>query len=141
MPDLRIHGVVVPGSAIRFRTSRSSGPGGQNVNKLDTRVDVLLDLAAIPGLTAEQRTLLEHRLASRIDRTGVLHVSSQRHRSQWQNKQQAIERLVELLDAALTIQRSRTSTKPTAASLRRRVETKRRRSQTKSMRRRPLQDE
>ncbi len=96
---------------------------------------------AIVGLTSEQRALVERRLASRIDRTGVLHVSSQRHRSQWQNKQQAIERLLELLEEALTVQRARTSTKPTVASLRRRVESKRRRSQTKSLRRRPANED
>lgn len=134
-------GIAVPASALRFRTSRSSGPGGQNVNKLDTRVEVILDVDAIPGLTDDQRALLQGRLASRLDRTGALHVVSQRYRSQWQNKQAALERLVELLEDALTPERERRATRPTNASVRRRREHKRRLANKKSFRRRPSRDD
>ena len=111
------------------------------MNKLDTRVEVILEVESILGLTDDQRTLLQKRLASRLDRTGALHVVSQRHRSQWQNKLAALERLVELLETALTPERERRATRPTKASVRRRHEHKRNLASKKSSRRRPSRDD
>ncbi|MEK6650957.1 MAG: alternative ribosome rescue aminoacyl-tRNA hydrolase ArfB, partial [Bacteroidota bacterium] len=141
MPEVRVAGILIPTSSLRFRTARSSGPGGQNVNKLDTRVEVVLEVESIPGLTHDQRALLQKRLGSRLDRTGALHVISQRHRSQWQNKVAALERLVELLETALTPERERRATRPTKASVRRRHAHKRNLANKKSSRRRPAHDD
>lgn len=129
--------IVLPPAAVRFRTSRSSGPGGQNVNKLDTRVEVIVDLDAMPALTESERGVIRQRLRSRLDRDGHLCVVSQRSRSQWQNRQTALERAAELIHDALTPRTPRVPTRPTSTSRHKRVESKRRRSGIKSNRRRP----
>lgn len=122
-------------SELRFRTSRSSGPGGQHVNTSDTRVELLFDLENSPSLGPRQRARLREKLASRIDGRGVLHLSSSVHRSQAQNRREVVERLQELLAEALRRPRPRKATRPTAASRRRRKEAKQRRSQRKRERR------
>src|SRR5262245_23694844 len=89
---------------VRFEYSRSSGPGGQHVNKVETRVTLLFDLVATTDLTAEQKARVRERLAARINREGLLRVVSQRHRSREQNRQAALERFAELIEAALRVE-------------------------------------
>lgn len=133
--------VRIPLSELRFRTSRSSGPGGQNVNKLETRVELLFDVAHSPALSNEQREHILLNLDSRIDGEGVLHISSQRSRSQWENKQGTIEKLVSLLREALKVRKKRVKTSPTRGSNETRVQRKKRHSQKKKLRKVNLGDE
>jgi ribosome-associated protein len=133
--------VELPVAELRFRTSRSSGPGGQNVNKLETRVELLFDVAHSPSLSAEQRERILLNLASRIDGEGVLHISSQRSRSQWENKQGTIEKLVSLLREALKVRKKRVKTAPTRGSNETRVQRKKKHSQKKKLRKVHLGDE
>ncbi len=120
---------------LTFRTSRSSGPGGQNVNKLNTRVAVLFDVAGAPGLSEEQKQQVRSRLSTRIDKQGVLQVVSQRHRSQEANRQAAVERLQELLREALTPEPIRRRTRVPAGARERRLQEKKRRGMLKQQRR------
>ncbi|HKI82804.1 MAG TPA: alternative ribosome rescue aminoacyl-tRNA hydrolase ArfB [Candidatus Krumholzibacteria bacterium] len=122
-------------SELRFRTSRSGGPGGQHVNTSDTQVELLFDVAKSDSLGPRQRARLLEKLSSRLDGRGVLHLSSSAHRSQTQNRHEVVRRLQELLTEALRRPRPRKATRPTAASRRRRKEAKRRRSQRKRERR------
>jgi len=123
--------VVLPLSEVRFRTSRSSGPGGQHAQKSETRVEALLDVEASEALTETQKRRV-------IGRAGpVLRAIAQDERSQARNRELAIERLVEQLRSALRVDRRRVPTKPTAASKERRLEQKRHRSRTKRLRRMP----
>src|SRR3954454_22965189 len=87
----------IPEEEVTFTTSRSGGPGGQNVNKLETRVTLRFDLAGSTVLSEEQKARLRERLATRITKDGVLHVTSQRHRTQGANREAAVERFAELL--------------------------------------------
>jgi ribosome-associated protein len=132
-PDL-----ALPDEEISFTTSRSGGPGGQNVNKLETRVTVRFDLAGSPSLSEEQRARLRERLATRITKDGVLHVTSQRHRSQMANRDAAIERFVELVGEALREEVPRKKTRPSRAAKARRLDEKRRRSGRKRERAAPI---
>lgn len=126
--------VRVPVSDLHFRTSRSSGPGGQNVNKLETRVELLFDVASSRTFSSEQRERILLNLASRIDGKGVLHISSQQSRSQWENKQKTIEKLVSLLRDALKVRKKRMKTAPTRSSNENRVQRKKKHSQKKKLR-------
>ena len=119
---------------LTFRTSRSSGPGGQNVNKLNTRVTVLFDVSHSPSLSDEQRRLIVSKLSTRMDRRGVLHVVSQKHRSQEANRRAAVERLQQLLREALTPVPIRRKTKVPAAARQRRLDEKKLRGRLKSRR-------
>ena len=123
--------VALPLSEVRFRTSRSSGPGGQHAQKSETRVEALFDVEASDTLTEMQK----RRVIARAGPT--LRAIAQDERSQARNRELAVERLVEQLRAALRVERRRVATKPTAASSERRLEEKRRRSQTKRLRRMP----
>jgi ribosome-associated protein len=123
--------VVVPVGEIELRFSRSSGPGGQHAQKSETRVEALFDVEASTALTDVQKRRV-------VARAGpVLRAVAQDERSQWRNRELAVERLVEQLRAALRVRRRRVATKPSAASVERRLERKRRRSATKRMRRAP----
>ena len=93
--------LAIPDEEVSFVTSRSGGPGGQNVNKLETRVTLRFDLAASPSLTDEQKSRLRERLATRITRAGILHVTSQKHRTQAENREAAVARFAELLREGL----------------------------------------
>ena len=128
-------------SELRFRTSRSSGPGGQNVNKLETRVELLFDVIHSPSFNDDQKVVLIAALGSRIDAEGVLHLSSQASRSQWENKQLVIERLVQVLRGALKVRKKRVKTAPSRASRARRVESKKKHSQKKKLRKVSLHHE
>jgi ribosome-associated protein len=135
---VRIHSrLEIPDGELRFVTSRSSGPGGQNVNKVETRVTLLFDTAGSPTLSEDQRRRIAERLAGRIGRDGVLRVTAQRHRSQSANRELVVERFRELLREALARRKPRRPTRPSAAAERRRLEEKRRRSEVKRRRRGP----
>jgi ribosome-associated protein len=123
--------VLLPLAEIDFRFSRSSGPGGQHANRSETRVEALFDVESSRALTAVQKRRV-------VARTGpTIRAVAQDERSQWRNRELAVERIAEQLRAALKVERRRKPTKPTAASRERRLEDKRRRSETKRMRRAP----
>jgi ribosome-associated protein len=113
--------VTLQDDELSFVASRSSGPGGQNVNKVSTRVTVLLDVAASPGLTDEHKRRIRERLATRVSAEGVLRVSSQRERSQSANREAAEARLIELLREALAEQPPRRPTRVPRAARERRI--------------------
>ena len=131
----------IPDAELSFATARSSGPGGQNVNKVETRVTLLFDVDGSSSLGESQKRRLRQRLATRINKHGVLRVTSQRHRTQAANRQAATERFVELVGGALRRRRRRRATGPSAAARARRLDDKRRRSRLKARRRRPGADD
>lgn len=110
---------------VQFQTSRSGGSGGQHVNKVETKVTLLFDLEAATPFSAEEKERLRTRLASRLQGDGLLQVSSQETRSQFRNKEIALEKLAGLLTGALKIEKPRKATKPSRASMQRRLEAKR----------------
>ena len=126
--------VRIPLSELDFRFSRSSGPGGQHVQKSSTRVELLFDVARSPSLDDEQRARVLGRLAGHVDSEGVLHLASQSERSQWRNRQEVVARFQELMRRALARRKRRRATSPTAASKEKRLEQKRHRSQVKRQR-------
>ena len=128
-------GLVLPASAIAIRFSRSGGPGGQNVNKVETKAEVLFDLAGTTLLGPADRARAMARLASRLTKEGVLAVACDRTRHRERNLREALERMGELLRAAILPPRPRRPTRPTRASMERRLEEKRRRSARKRDRR------
>jgi ribosome-associated protein len=114
---------------------RSSGPGGQNVNKLATAVQLRFDVRGSPSLPAEVRARLERLAGTRMTRDGVLIIIAQRHRTQARNREDALERLVELVSRAAVAPRLRRPTRPTAAARKRRVQAKKHRAGVKRLRR------
>jgi ribosome-associated protein len=130
-----IPGVVIPAAELRWRFSRSSGPGGQNVNTTDSRVELLFDLAATPSLPPHLQTRALRRLEGRLVE-GCVVIASSEHRSQWQNRVAAQRRLVELLQAAIKPPPPpRRATKPTRGSVQRRLAAKKQRGAVKQQRR------
>ncbi|HMI28725.1 MAG TPA: alternative ribosome rescue aminoacyl-tRNA hydrolase ArfB [Gaiellaceae bacterium] len=123
--------VVLPLAEVSFRFSRSSGPGGQHAQKSETRVEALFDVESSGALTDVQKRRV-------ISRAGpVLRAVAQDERSQARNRELALERLVDQLRRALRVERKRVPTKPSAAARERRLEQKRRRSDTKRLRKPP----
>jgi ribosome-associated protein len=123
--------VLLPLAEVQLRFSRSSGPGGQHANTSETRVEASLDVEASSALTEAQKRRVTAKAGP------VLRAVAQDERSQLRNRELAVERLVEQLRQALKVERRRVATKPTAASRERRLESKRRRSETKKLRRPP----
>lgn len=129
--------VVIPAAELTWRFSRSSGPGGQSVNTTDSRVELLFDVGSSRALPRAWRERALTRLAGRLD-AGVLRVVADEERSQYRNRQAALRRLAEVLDAATAPPpRPRRPTRPTRASVERRLEAKRRHGQRKRDRRPP----
>ncbi len=126
--------VAIPEREIELRFSRSSGPGGQHAQKSETRVEALFDVEASGALSDVQKRRV-------IAKAGpVLRAIAQDERSQWRNRELAIERVVESLREALRVERKRRPTKPSKAARERRLEGKRRRATVKRLRRRPGED-
>src|SRR6187401_2172330 len=127
-------GVEIPDTALEFIASRSGGPGGQNVNKVSSRITLRFDLEHTTALTADQRQRVRQKLSSRISSEGVLQISSQRTRSQDLNREDAVARFAELLRGALHEDKARVKTKATRSSREERLKEKRIRTSVKQAR-------
>ncbi len=126
--------LYLPRAELAFRASRSGGPGGQHVNTSSTRVELLWNVAASPTLTEPQRARILEKLANRINSEGELLLAASESRSQHQNREAAVERLADLLREALHVPKARRKTRPPRAAHERRLESKKRRSETKRLR-------
>lgn len=128
-------GLTIPAADLTERFARSSRPGGQSVNTTDTKVQLSIDLAATEALSPTQRDRVLQNLASRLDGT-VLTVTASEQRSQLSNRKAARERMASMIRGALAPATPRRKTKPSRASVRRRLDAKHQRSAVKAMRRR-----
>jgi ribosome-associated protein len=129
------HGIVIEDREINIESIRASGPGGQNVNKVATAIRLRYDVRGSASLPLDVRVRLIRLAGKRIDDDGFLMIHARRFRTQESNRKDAIERLVELIDRACECPKPRRATKPTTGSKERRLETKRRRGETKDRRR------
>jgi ribosome-associated protein len=126
MPDIRVNDrVLVPDAAIESKAVRSSGPGGQNVNKLATKIQMWVDLGRVIGFVGDEPMRVREFLKSRLDGDGRLLVSSQETRDQARNREDCVAKVAGLIRAALIRPKVRRATKPTRASKERRFEAKR----------------
>lgn len=122
---------------LKFSTSRSSGPGGQNVNKTNSKVTIAFDVANSQVLTEEEKQILLQKLSNKLTTENVLILSSQEKRSQLENKEVVLAKLDQLLKKAFEKKKARKATKPTKSSARKRVDTKKQHSEKKKWRQRP----
>ena len=141
MPNIITDHIPIDDSELEFSAIHASGPGGQNVNKLASAVQLRFDVLHSPSLPDDVRLRLIKLAGRRINNQGVLVIVARQYRTQEQNKQEALRRLENMLQKASRPPKPRHKTKPTLASKQRRLETKRRRSQTKIMRRKYSGDE
>ncbi len=130
-------GLSIDECELAFAFTRASGPGGQNVNKVETAVEVRFDMTHSPSLPEEVKRRLAQKAGARLTKAGVLVVSSQTYRTQEQNRRAAVERLRRLIAAALAEPKRRIKTRPTLASRVKRLEAKAGRGETKRLRREP----
>ena len=131
------HGIRVPAAALTMRAVRASGPGGQNVNKVASKVDLRVDLDAIEGLADAARERLRALARHRLDADGRLWITSQATRDQGRNLDDAREKVRALVTAALAEPKRRRPSRPSAAARERRIESKKRRGVVKRLRGRP----
>lgn len=131
----------VPEDEIDFRATRSGGPGGQHVNRRATRVEASWNVRLSAALTGEEKERVLEKLASRIDKDGVLRVVADDERSQHRNKELAKERLQDLVARALRVPKRRKKTRPPKSAAEKRLETKSRRGQVKKLRKPPAPEE
>ena len=124
-------GISIPEDEVHFTASRSGGPGGQNVNKVSSRVTLIFHVRASAALSDDQKRRISQKLATRINKEGELRIISQRTRSQEMNRTDAIERFAELIRRALTPERPRVKTRVPAAAHERRIEKKKKRTLVK----------
>lgn len=134
--------ISIPEEELTFTASRSGGPGGQHVNKVSSKITLWFDLVNSPSLSPDDKELIASRLGNRIDKDGILRVVSQSTRSQLSNRELAVERFVELLQAALKREPPRKKTRASKAAKERRLEEKKQRSRIKRERSRsmPVED-
>lgn len=125
----------IPLAELEFRFAASSGPGGQHVNKTETKAILLFDVAHSPSLNEAQRTRLMQKLANKLDKNGVLQLQVQESRSQVQNKETAVSRFQQLLAQALKRPKPRRKTTPSPAAREKRLQEKKQHSQKKQNRR------
>lgn len=122
---------------LRFKTARSSGPGGQNVNKVESKVELYWNVLQSTVLDEDEKALIIEKLINRINKDGELILSAQTNRSQLRNKEEVILRFYVLLNAALKKQKPRKVTKPSRASVQRRIDRKKKIAQNKKLRQKP----
>jgi ribosome-associated protein len=127
-------GLVVPAREIKFRFARSGGPGGQNVNKVESRVELLFNVLASSAFTDTQRHRLQTALHKRLDDEGVLQIVVQDSRSQWQNRELALGRLADTIRVGLTPRKKRVATRPSRGSKEERFKSKKIRGDIKKSR-------
>jgi ribosome-associated protein len=140
--DIRVNDrITIPGTEPTLRASRSSGPGGQHVNTADTRIQLRWSLRDSVALNEADRRLAEQRLASRLNRDGELILECDAHRSQRRNRQECLERLAEILRAALHRDPPRKKTRPSGTAREKRLWDKKQRGTTKKLRREPTGDD
>jgi ribosome-associated protein len=123
---------------LNFSASRSGGPGGQNVNKVNSKITLRLDIANSTILSADEKAILLDKLASRLTADGELILIAQDKRSQLQNKESAIVKLEQLLTKAFTKRKARKATKPSKSSVRERIKKKKQQSEKKQWRQKPF---
>lgn len=128
-------GVRAPESALRFQYARSSGPGGQNVNKVNTKAELWVPVSALTGLTDRAVGRLRAMAGRRLTAAGEIHIAADTERTQEGNRSAVLDRLRELLVQAMHEPKPRRKTRPSRAAKQRRLESKRRRGEVKSMRR------
>lgn len=121
----------------RFQTSRSSGPGGQHVNKTESRVELFFNIDASTLLAPEEKERLQRKLKKRINADGELIIASEITRSQIRNKEDCIKKFFELIERALSVEKKRIATRPSLAARKKRLETKRLQSEKKQLRKKP----
>jgi ribosome-associated protein len=131
---IQIGAIEIDERELEERFIRASGPGGQNVNKLSTAVQLRFDVRRSPSLPDGVRARLERLAGRRLTRDGVLVITAQTHRTQERNRQDALDRLIELVERAAVAPIPRRKTKPTRGSRERRLESKKRRSNIKGLR-------
>lgn len=131
---MNLQKIQIPENELTFKTSRSSGPGGQNVNKLNTKVAVIVDIENCSFLNDEQKAILLKKLSSRLTKDNRLIVESQRFRTQRANRDFAVEKLTDLIEIALRKPKSRKPTKPSRTSVEKRLKQKKQRSDLKKQR-------
>ena len=120
---------------LTFKTSRSGGAGGQNVNKVSSKVELIFDVTKSVQFTAEQKEIIFVKLANRIDNEGLLHLQCDETRSQLKNKEMVFERFLKIIKSALIPIKKRKPSKPTKSSVRKRLENKKKLSDKKDTRR------
>lgn len=133
--------LAIDDDELQFHATTAQGPGGQHVNRSNTRVVVLWNVKASPSLDEAQRSRILDRLSNRISREGWLRVAAQTHRSQTRNRDAAVRRLADLVAGVLRVDPPRKATKPSRAARRRRVDEKKRRGDVKRTRRKPTRED